>query len=189
MINNYINNQFLGSETTFANVNPATGTEICQVAEANEDLVDQAVESARQALSGPWGDLTPAQRAKYLHKIADGIESRFDDFVAAEIADTGKPLAHASTVDIPRGATNFRFFANLLESTSVESYQTNTADGRLRFKLCNTQAARCSGSDFTMEFAAVIVDLEGSTRSGGWKYHRRQAFRRNTLFQLTCWQK
>jgi len=93
-------------------------------------LVDRAVHAARQALRGPWGKLVIAQRASLLHKIAAGIEARFDDFVHAEVADTGKPIALASRLDVPRAAANFRIFADLIRNASLESFQTETADGK-----------------------------------------------------------
>ena len=67
--------------------------------------------------------------AALLNKVADGIDARFDDFVAAEIADTGKPIAQARTLDIPRGAANLRFFADLATMTSSEVFDTPTPDG------------------------------------------------------------
>jgi aminomuconate-semialdehyde/2-hydroxymuconate-6-semialdehyde dehydrogenase len=64
-----------------------------------------------------------------LNTIADGIEARFDQFVAAEIADTGKPLTQARTLDIPRGTANFRFFANLVSTSGTECFEMGTPDG------------------------------------------------------------
>lgn len=130
VIKNHINGQFVDSKSNFANRNPATGKIICRVAEADKTAVDSAVDAARQALRGPWGGMRPAERVKCLRRIADAIEERFDDFVAAEIADTGKPLSQATSIDIPRGAANFRFFADLLGSMDTEAFETHTQDGR-----------------------------------------------------------
>lgn len=130
MLKNYINGEFIVGEKNFANINPATGEVICRVSEADKTAVDAAVASARKALSGPWGEMSPRDRAESLHRIADGIEQRFDDFVAAEIADTGKPLWQATSMDIPRGISNFRFFADLLAGVETESFETHTLDGR-----------------------------------------------------------
>ncbi|MDX3810619.1 MAG: aldehyde dehydrogenase family protein, partial [Bosea sp. (in: a-proteobacteria)] len=62
-------------------------------------------------------------------KVADEIERRFDDFLAAEVADTGKPISIASHIDIPRGAANFRMFADVVSTTPTESFMTPTPDG------------------------------------------------------------
>ncbi|NIB39160.1 2-hydroxymuconic semialdehyde dehydrogenase [Pseudomaricurvus alkylphenolicus] len=130
VLHNYVNGQFVSSDTTFANINPVDGSEINQVAEANADTVDAAVTAARQALEGDWGKMTLEARCALLHRVADGIEARFDEFVAAEMADTGKSFEQARTIDIPRGAANFRIFADLVKSQSSECFQTPTPDGR-----------------------------------------------------------
>ena len=62
--------------------------------------------------------------------MADAIEARFDCFVAAEVADTGKPVALASRLDVPRAAANFRVFADLIKTAGLESFQTETPDGK-----------------------------------------------------------
>ncbi len=114
----------------FADVNPADGTVIAQVSEADQSLVDEAVQVARKAVRGEWGRLGIRERAARLHKVADAIEARFDCFVAAEVADTGKPVALASRLDVPRAAANFRVFADVIKTAAIESYQTETPDGK-----------------------------------------------------------
>ena len=51
-------------------------------------------------------------------------------FVAAEVADTGKPVSLASRLDVPRAAANFRVFADLIKTAGIESFQTETPDGK-----------------------------------------------------------
>ncbi len=127
---NYIDGQFVRGRREFADVNPADGSVIAQVTEADQDLVDDAVRAARKALHGEWGRLGIRERAARLHKIADVIETRFDCFVAAEVADTGKPVTLASRLDVPRAAANFRVFADLIKTAGLESFQTETPDGK-----------------------------------------------------------
>ncbi len=111
-------------------MNPADGSIIAQVSEADQGLVDDAVRAARKALRGEWGRLTVRERAARMYKVADAIEARFDCFVAAEVADTGKPVALASRLDVPRAAANFRVFADIIKTAALESFQTETPDGR-----------------------------------------------------------
>ncbi len=126
---NYIDGQFVRGPREFADVNPADGSIIARVSEADQTLVDNAVHAARKA-SGGWGKTSVRERATLLHKIADAIEARFDSFVEAEVADTGKPRALASRLDIPRAAANFRAFADLTKGAGLESFQTETPDGK-----------------------------------------------------------
>ncbi len=129
-IQNYIDGKFAGGKRDFADVNPADGSVIARVSEADRDLVDAAVQAARRAVRGEWGRLGVRERAGRLHKVADAIERRFDCFVAAEVADTGKPIALASRLDVPRAAANFRVFADLIKNAGLESFQTETPDGK-----------------------------------------------------------
>lgn len=126
----YIDGRFVAGKREFPDINPADGTTIAQAGEANGELVDAAVEAARRALRGEWGRMGVRERAAALYRVAEGIEKRFEEFVAAEVGDTGKPVALASRLDVPRGATNFRVFADLIKTAGVEAFQTEMADGR-----------------------------------------------------------
>jgi aminomuconate-semialdehyde/2-hydroxymuconate-6-semialdehyde dehydrogenase len=127
---NYIGGRLVSGTREFTDVNPADGSVIAQVAEADQGLVDDAVQAARKGLRGEWGRWVIRERAARLHKVADAIEARFDCFVAAEVADTGKPVALASRLDVPRAAANFRVFADVIKTAGLESFQTETPDGK-----------------------------------------------------------
>ena len=90
ILKNYVNGQFVWGEQTFDNINPVNGSLICQVSEATEDVVDQAVRAARAALVGEWGKLSVNDRCDLLHAVADGIGNRFDEFVDAEIRGSNR---------------------------------------------------------------------------------------------------
>ncbi|TDF64940.1 2-hydroxymuconic semialdehyde dehydrogenase [Cupriavidus sp. L7L] len=126
---NFINGEWVSTARHFDNRNPVDNSLIGRVHEAGLAEVDTAVAAARAALSGPWGQMTVAQRVEMLHAVADGINRRFDEFLQAEIADTGKPASVASHVDIPRGAANFKVFADLIKNVPTESFAMATPDG------------------------------------------------------------
>jgi aminomuconate-semialdehyde/2-hydroxymuconate-6-semialdehyde dehydrogenase len=130
VIQNYIDGKYVPGVREFADVNPADGGVIAQVGEADRELVDSAVQAARSAVRGEWGPQGIRPRAARLQKVADAIEKRFDEFVVAEVADTGKPVALASRLDVPRAAANFRVFADVIKTASLESFQTETPDGK-----------------------------------------------------------
>ena len=129
LIQNYIDGRFVPGERQFDDVNPADGTVIAQVMEASQAQVDEAVNAARRALRGEWERIGILERAARLHKVADAIEKRFDCFVQAEVADTGKPVSLASKLDVPRAAANFRIFADMVKMSGLEAFQTETSDG------------------------------------------------------------
>ena len=114
---------------TFANIDPATGQQTGVVHEASAADVADAVAAAKAALTGPWGKMTTVQRIKLITAVATEIERRADDFLEAEVADTGKPRHVASHIDIPRGAANFRMFADVIATMPTESFATDTPDG------------------------------------------------------------
>ncbi len=136
-VRNFINGEYRDSSEgkTFDNIDPCTGQHIGVVQEASRSDVDDAVMAARQALSGPWGKMTDAERSEILHAVADGVDRRFDEFLEAECADTGKPYGIASHIDIPRGAANFRIFADAVRNEPTEAFRTPTPDGNGAFNI------------------------------------------------------
>ncbi|HRX63065.1 MAG TPA: 2-hydroxymuconic semialdehyde dehydrogenase [Candidatus Competibacter sp.] len=131
-IKNFINGEFITnlSGKTFEKRTPIDNSLIGKVYEAGQAEVNDAVAAARAALKGPWGQLSVVERVNLLDAVANEINRRFDDFLEAEIADTGKPHSLASHVDIPRGAANFKIFADTIKNASTESFEMRTPDGR-----------------------------------------------------------
>lgn len=128
-IHNFINGQFVAGAKTFEKRSPLDNRVIAQVHEAGRREVDTAVAAARAALDGPWGRMSVAERVELLNAVADGINRRFDEFLDAECADTGKPRSLASHIDIPRGAANFKIFADVIKSVPTELFEMATPDG------------------------------------------------------------
>src|ERR1700744_1416803 len=91
-------------------VEPAVGTAFGQCADSDAADIDDAVAAARDAFAA-WSSTSAAERATFLHRIADLVEERLDEFAAAESRDSGKPVALARSLDIPRAVSNLRFFA------------------------------------------------------------------------------
>lgn len=129
LLRHYIDGEFVDSARTFPNTSPVNGTLLAHVCEADAALVDRAVTAARRARHGAWGNASAAERAATLHRIADGIEKRFDAFVAAEVTDTGRPVHQARTLDIARGVANFRTFADLVKTAGSELFEMRAGDG------------------------------------------------------------
>lgn len=131
-IEHFINGEFASSANgkSFEKRSPLDNKVIGHIAEGGKTEVNAAVSAARAALSGEWGRMSVDKRVAVLHAVADGITQRFDDFVAAEEADTGQPhhvIAHAF---VPRGAANFKIFADIVKNVPTEAFQTDTPDGR-----------------------------------------------------------
>ncbi|MBE8166986.1 MAG: 2-hydroxymuconic semialdehyde dehydrogenase [Shewanella sp.] len=129
VLSNYIDGEFVTSELYFDNINPVNGQPISHISEASIEMIERATVSAKAAQITTWGKMTVNQRSALLHKVADRMAQREDEFIAAEIADTGKSLFQVKTIDIPRGTANFRFFADLVKFNSGETFITETPSG------------------------------------------------------------
>lgn len=100
------------SGKTFATVNPATGKEICQVAEGGAEDVDRAVRAARAALMNPaWRDMNAVDRSLLLYRLADLIERDAQELAVLECIDNGKPATLTKAVEIEGSIKTFRYFA------------------------------------------------------------------------------
>lgn len=131
-IQNFIGGEFVpaASGQRFDKRSPLDNRVIASIAEAGEAEVDAAVKAARAALHGEWGGLTIEQRVELLYGVANEITRRFEDFVEAEMADTGQPRHVMTSAFIPRGAANFKVFADVVKNVPSESFQMATPDGR-----------------------------------------------------------
>ncbi|WP_251972882.1 2-hydroxymuconic semialdehyde dehydrogenase [Sphaerotilus microaerophilus] len=131
-ITSFIDGAFVPADGArlFDKRSPVDGRVIARIAEADAAQVNAAVQAARRAMAGEWGRMPVEKRCALLHAMADEITRRFDDFVAAEMADTGQPSHVMTHVFIPRGAANFKVFADVVKNVATESFRTDTPDGR-----------------------------------------------------------
>ncbi|WP_426689411.1 aldehyde dehydrogenase [Rhodanobacter ginsengiterrae] len=104
---------------------PATGQVFMHCPDSTEADVADAVEAARRA-APEWASTPIEQRAQHLHRLADLVEARLDEFAALESRDNGKPLALARRLDIPRAVSNLRYFAAAIISWGSESHAMET---------------------------------------------------------------
>ncbi|MEM8836250.1 MAG: aldehyde dehydrogenase [Planctomycetota bacterium] len=112
---NFINGEFIEprSASWLDVIEPATVTRYTRCPASNTSDVDLAVEAAANAAHA-WARTPARERSAIMLRIADGIERHLDRLALAESIDTGKPIALARSVDIPRAAANFRFFATAI---------------------------------------------------------------------------
>ena len=100
------------SGKTFETINPATEEVLANVAEADQADVDEAVKAARRAFEeGKWAGMRPADRARYLFKIAELIDANAAELAQLETLDNGKAISESKNIDIPMAAETFRYYA------------------------------------------------------------------------------
>ena len=95
----------------FATASPATEEHLAEVAQAGPQDVDAAVTAARGAFENGWSGLRPAERAKYLYRIARLLQERSRELAVLETLDGGKPIKESRDVDVPLAAAHFFYYA------------------------------------------------------------------------------
>lgn len=126
-IHNYVDGRLQPSAGDWLDVyEPATGRSYGRVADSAAADLDQAVLAAQRAFPA-WRRLGGEGRARWLHRLAELVESHAAELARAESVDTGKPLELARRIDIPRVAANLRFFAAAATQFASESHAMGDA--------------------------------------------------------------
>src|SRR4051812_31461101 len=125
-ISNFIDGQFLEpvSGKYLDNIEPATGKTYSKVPDSDASDVELAVAAAEKAFPA-WSKTPAGDRSRVLLRIADLIDRDLEKLARAESTDTGKPIKLARSLDIPRAASNFRFFATAILHTQNEMHVMN----------------------------------------------------------------
>jgi len=92
-------------------INPATEEKLSEIAAANEADVNKAVQAARQAYEKYWKKITPAERGKYIFRIARIMQEKARELAVTETMDGGKPIRESRDFDIPTAANHFFYYA------------------------------------------------------------------------------
>ncbi|MEX5719553.1 aldehyde dehydrogenase family protein [Geodermatophilus maliterrae] len=108
----FVDGEFVdGSGEPMKTVNPATEEVLSEVAVGTDVDVDRAVRAARRAFTRVWGPMRPADRGKYLFRIARLLQERAREFAVLESLDNGKPIRESRDVDVPLAAAHFFYHA------------------------------------------------------------------------------
>ncbi|MGC6284087.1 MAG: aldehyde dehydrogenase [Polaribacter sp.] len=128
-IQNYINGAFVDpiSNEWIENIEPAFGEVYGQIPNSNSEDVQSAVDTAENAFLN-WSNSSLETRSGILLKISELLINRLEEFAAAESKDNGKPISLSRSIDIPRAASNFRFFANAITQFASESHESQGLD-------------------------------------------------------------
>jgi aldehyde dehydrogenase (NAD+) len=95
----------------FATLDPSRAEALAEVAQAGAEDVDLAVRAARDAFENGWSDISPAERAKYLFRVARILQERSREFAVLESLNGGKPIRESRDVDLPLSAAHFFYYA------------------------------------------------------------------------------
>ncbi|HUC34972.1 MAG TPA: aldehyde dehydrogenase family protein [Gaiellaceae bacterium] len=92
-------------------ISPSSEEPLAEVAYAGPEDVALAVDAGREAFQNGWSDISPAERAKYLYRIARILQERSREFAVLESLDGGKPIRESRDVDLPLSAAHFFYYA------------------------------------------------------------------------------
>lgn len=122
----FIDGKYVDSHTgeTFNTFNPATNEKLAEVAKADVEDTKRAIDIAHRTFeSGVWSKMAVEERSEILCKMSDLILEKIDELAYIETMDVGKPISESKGFDIPRSASNFRFFAEMIKYTTQEYYE------------------------------------------------------------------
>jgi len=124
-IQNYINGQFHNPihDNWIDNYCPSNGEVYGQIPNSSSEDVENAYIAAKSAFP-TWSQTSLDERSRILIRISELLEANLDKFAEAESIDNGKPITLAKAVDIPRAASNFRFFGNAITQFASESHES-----------------------------------------------------------------
>ncbi|TFH92611.1 aldehyde dehydrogenase [Vibrio ouci] len=119
----YINGEYCDAQSgqTLAVINPATDEKLTDIARCQSEDVDLAVKYARQAFQrGEWSSSAPSHRKAVLYKFADLIDQHRETLALLETLDTGKPISHSVSTDVPGAANSLRWYAEAIDKVYGE---------------------------------------------------------------------
>jgi betaine-aldehyde dehydrogenase len=125
-VQNFINGKPIDASSgkTTDLVDPTTGQNFATAPLSGPADVASATSAAKAAFR-QWRSTTPSERQLALLRIADAVEARAGELVAAESRNTGKPVALTLSEEIPPMVDQIRFFAGaarLLEGRAAAEY-------------------------------------------------------------------
>ena len=112
---------------TFETFDPATGTVICEVAQAGPEDVERAVAAARGALEGPLRKLNAAKRSSLMNGLAELIKAHGEELAQIESLDNGKPL-RAAGGDVAAAVNHLRYYAGWPTKIEGETIPVSARD-------------------------------------------------------------
>ena len=121
---NFINGEFVPTTHHLENINPALGTIYGTLPRTEPEEVARAIDCAHKAFES-WSKTEPQHRSDLLRKLGHLILKNTEILARAESIDSGKPLSLARSIEIPRCAQNFFYFADALISFHGESFRSH----------------------------------------------------------------
>ena len=127
----YIDGARTPSSETFADHSPLDWSrKLADIARGDQETATHAVAAARRAFPA-WAALGAARRASYLRRLAELIDANVDAIAHIECLDMAMLEESLRLRVIPRGARNFRAYADLALQYEERAWASNGTDNRV----------------------------------------------------------
>jgi aldehyde dehydrogenase (NAD+) len=107
----FVGGEWLEPSDAYTTIDPSSEEPLAEIGQATREEVGQAVGAAREAFDDGWSSISPAERAKYLFRIARILQERSREFAVLESLNGGKPIRESRDVDLPLSAAHFFYYA------------------------------------------------------------------------------
>ena len=107
----FVGGEWLEPSDAYTTIDPSNEEPLAEIGQATREEVGQAVGAAREAFDDGWSSISPAERAKYLFRIARILQERSREFAVLESLNGGKPIRESRDVDLPLSAAHFFYYA------------------------------------------------------------------------------
>ena len=107
----FVGGEWLEPSEAYTTIDPSSEEPLAEIGQASGEEVGQAVGAAREAFDNGWSSISPAERAKYLFRIARILQERSREFAVLESLNGGKPIRESRDVDLPLSAAHFFYYA------------------------------------------------------------------------------
>lgn len=123
-----------GSPLTFPNINPSNSEVICELPEATDELVDQAIDAATNAFQNGWGNYSRGKRQALLFRLAELCEKHLEEFAKLESLDNAVPIKIVKRFSVQALVKNLRYFAEWIDKMPGENVAL-TGSGALDYTI------------------------------------------------------
>jgi aldehyde dehydrogenase (NAD+) len=119
----FINNEWRSASSgkTMEVINPANEDVCATVASADVADLNAAVDAARAALNGPWGQISARERGRLVRKLGERLMERADEIARLETLHNGKPIMESRQIEIPAAAECFEYYGGWSDKVMGET--------------------------------------------------------------------
>jgi aldehyde dehydrogenase (NAD+) len=168
----FINGEWRDSsnKSTFGVIDPTSEEEIAQIAEGTTEDVDYAVDAARTAFDGEWGNLSGHERGEILWRIGDLVVEHGRELAYLQAKEVGRLFADSVTVDIPHLQKMFHYYAGW--ASKIEGSVKQSVKGLHTFTVREPLGVVAAITPFNFPLILSISKIAPALAAGNTVIHK-----------------